>query len=79
MRSRHTAQDAASSRAAIERWRRERLIATGFGSELAEELASDRRVDLHAVLELIDRGCPPELAARILAPLDPLPTRHAPL
>jgi hypothetical protein len=33
-------------------------------------LANDRRFDLHAVLELVDRGCPPELAARILAPLN---------
>ncbi|WP_344257069.1 hypothetical protein [Terrabacter carboxydivorans] len=28
------------------------------------------RVDLHALLELVDAGCPPELAARILSPLD---------
>jgi hypothetical protein len=27
-------------------------------------------VDLHQLLELVDRGCPPELAVRILAPLD---------
>jgi len=25
---------------------------------------------VHAVLDLVDRGCPAELAARILAPLD---------
>jgi hypothetical protein len=24
---------------------------------------------VHAILELIDRGCPPELAARIVAPI----------
>jgi hypothetical protein len=35
---------------------------------LAEALAHDRRIDLHAMLELVDRGCPPILAARILAP-----------
>jgi hypothetical protein len=28
-------------------------------------------MDLHALLELVDRGCPPALAARILAPLEP--------
>jgi hypothetical protein len=33
-------------------------------------LARDPRTDLHALLELVDRGCRPELAARILAPLD---------
>jgi hypothetical protein len=27
-------------------------------------------LDLHALIELIERGCPPGLAARILAPLD---------
>jgi hypothetical protein len=27
-------------------------------------------MDLHALIELIERGCPPELAARILAPLE---------
>ena len=26
--------------------------------------------DLHALIELVERGCPPELAVRILAPLD---------
>lgn len=51
-------------------WRRRRLLRAGFDAPLAERLAADSRFDLHAVLELIDRGCPPELAARILAPLD---------
>jgi hypothetical protein len=27
-------------------------------------------VDLHALVKLVERGCPPPLAARILAPLD---------
>jgi Glu-tRNA(Gln) amidotransferase subunit E-like FAD-binding protein len=53
-----------------ERWRRDRLTAAGFPPELARQLAADRRVDLHAMLELVDRGCPPELAARILAPVE---------
>jgi hypothetical protein len=33
-------------------------------------LAQNRAIDVHAVLDLVDRGCPAELAARILAPLD---------
>jgi len=49
-------------------WRTERLLAAGFETELAGSLAEDGAVDLHAVLELVDRGCPPELAARIHAP-----------
>jgi hypothetical protein len=51
-------------------WRRRRLLAAGFAPGLATELAEDRSIDLHAVLELVDRGCPPDLATRILAPLD---------
>ena len=51
-------------------WRRGRLIAAGFTSDLAGRLATDCGIDLHSVLELIDRGCPPELAARIITPLD---------
>jgi hypothetical protein len=55
---------------AIVVWRRGRLLEAGFVPVLAAELAEDSRVDLHAVFDLIDRGCPPDLAARILAPLD---------
>jgi hypothetical protein len=52
-------------------WRRERLLAGGFKPGLATQLANDHRVDLHSLLELVDRGCPHKLAARILAPLEP--------
>jgi hypothetical protein len=51
-------------------WRVRRLTAAGFDPPLARRLASDCAVDLHALLELRDRGCPPALAARITAPLD---------
>ena len=51
-------------------WRTKRLRAAGFGDELAQRIAADCAYDLHAVLELIDRGCPAKLALRILAPLD---------
>jgi hypothetical protein len=54
----------------IAAWRRALLLVAGFPVRAAAELAEDSRVDLHAVLELIDRGCPPVLAARIVAPLD---------
>lgn len=54
-------------------WRRCRLLETGFAPELAEGIAYDRRIDLHALLGLIDRGCPPALAARILAPFESSP------
>ena len=50
-------------------WRRCRLIEAGVSDWLASRLAADREVDLHALLELVDRGCPPDLAARILSPI----------
>ncbi|MGH2872376.1 MAG: hypothetical protein ACRDL5_07915 [Solirubrobacteraceae bacterium] len=50
-------------------WRVERLRAAGFSEADCERLADDCRYDLHALLDLTDRGCTPELAARILAPL----------
>ena len=51
-------------------WRRGQLLAAGFELPVAETVASDCRVDLHALIELVERGCPPGLAARILAPLE---------
>ena len=55
---------------AVVAWRTGRLRAAGFSRALADSLARDCAYDLHAVLELVDRGCRPDLAARILAPLD---------
>jgi hypothetical protein len=54
----------------VERWRSSCLRAAGFPAELARELGDDCRYDVHALIELAERGCPPELAARILTPLD---------
>ena len=51
-------------------WRAERLIEAGLPRDAARTVAADGGYDLHAVLELVDRGCPVELALRILAPLD---------
>jgi hypothetical protein len=39
-------------------------------TELAKALSRDCDLDLHALIELVERGCPAPLAARILAPLD---------
>jgi hypothetical protein len=58
-------------------WRARRLQAAGFDHRLALCLASDNRIDLHALLELTDRGCPPDLAARIMAPLTDVPPDDA--
>jgi hypothetical protein len=51
-------------------WRVDRLRAAGFDRRLARRVALDGRYDLHALLDLVDRGCRPALAIRILAPLE---------
>jgi hypothetical protein len=54
----------------VGRWRREQLVHSGFPPQLANQLARDRRYDLHALIELVERGCAVELAVRIMAPLE---------
>lgn len=54
----------------VVRWRRDQLVGSGFPLPLAARLARDPRYDLHALIELVERGCPPALATRIVAPLD---------
>ena len=51
-------------------WRRAQLLRSGFPQRLAAEVARDGRYDLHRLIELVERGCSPELALRILAPLE---------
>jgi hypothetical protein len=51
-------------------WRRDQLAASGFPPALAGRIATDARYDLHALIELVERGCLPELAVRILAPVE---------
>ncbi len=51
-------------------WRREQLLESGFPRSLAARVARDPHFDLHALIELSERTCPPELAVRILAPLE---------
>ena len=63
-------QDPAGVRARWANWRAQRLQSAGFPADVAERLAGDDELDLHELLELVDRGCPPHLAARILAPLE---------
>jgi hypothetical protein len=51
-------------------WRREQLLQAGLPLALAASVALIPHYDVHEVLRLIRRGCPPELAVQILAPLD---------
>lgn len=60
----------AAPRDRVTAWREERLLRTGVDPRLAAAIAADCAIDLHAMIDLIERGCPPRLAARILAPLD---------
>jgi hypothetical protein len=57
-----------SERHCVVTWRRARLLAGGFPLSLATTVAHDPRFDLHALIELVERGCPPRLAVRILTP-----------
>ena len=54
-------------------WRALCLRNAGFEPSEASRLACNTEFDLHALLELIDRGCRPDLAVRIVAPLDSEP------
>jgi hypothetical protein len=51
-------------------WRKLQLQQAGFPPLLAEQIGRDARYDVHALIELAERGCDPALAARILAPLE---------
>ena len=50
----------------INRWRAEELERAGYDARAAGRLAARHDVDLHRAVELIERGCPPELALDIL-------------
>ena len=50
----------------VERWRTDELIRVGFEPEAATVLAAEPEVDLHHAIELVEHGCPPDLALRIL-------------
>ena len=50
----------------VERWRAGVLMRAGFEGEHAFELAERHDVDLHEATSLVARGCPSELAVRIL-------------
>ncbi|HYX86897.1 MAG TPA: hypothetical protein VE777_18155 [Gaiellales bacterium] len=49
-------------------WRLRKLRAAGVDADTAWAVASNCAVDLHAVLDLIERGCDPALAVRIAVP-----------
>jgi hypothetical protein len=48
------------------RWRLSQLTRSGYPLEEAVAVATRLDIDLHRASGLVDRGCPPELALRIL-------------
>jgi hypothetical protein len=50
----------------VERWRAEELERAGYSEDVAAELAMRNDVDLHYAIELLRKGCSPQLAADIL-------------
>ncbi|HEU0193417.1 MAG TPA: hypothetical protein VFQ71_04420 [Gaiellales bacterium] len=51
--------------AEVEAWRLHVLLQAGYPLRVAERLAKSR-ADLHVAVEILDRGCTPHMAARIL-------------
>ena len=50
----------------IERWRAEELERAGYEPRAAGRLAVRQDVDLHSAIDLLQRGCPKDLALKIL-------------
>ena len=50
----------------IEGWRAEELKRAGYERRAAAELAARHDVDLHLAVDLVRRGCPQNVALRIL-------------
>jgi len=50
----------------IEAWRAEALERAGYGAAAAAEVAVRQDIDLHLATDLLERGCPADIALRIL-------------
>ena len=50
----------------IELWRTQELERAGYSHRAAGRLAARQDIDLHQAVRLLERGCAPELALRIL-------------
>jgi hypothetical protein len=50
----------------VERWRQDELERAGFPPRDAATLAARTDVDLHCAVQLLERGCPQDLALKIL-------------
>jgi hypothetical protein len=52
----------------VVQWRRAQLVHAGLPRLLAARVARDERYDLHELIALVEQGCDPALAVRILEP-----------
>jgi hypothetical protein len=50
----------------VERWRAEALVRSGYDPVAAAGIAARLDIDLHTAIDLVERGCPADLAVRIL-------------
>jgi hypothetical protein len=50
----------------VERWRAAVLERAGYPHEASARIAARHDVDLHRAVQLLERGCSPELALKIL-------------
>ena len=50
----------------VEHWRAAELVRAGYPAEAAARIAARHDVDLHRAVQLLERGCSPELALKIL-------------
>lgn len=60
----------------VDRWRHEQFVQMGFSGSAAV-LLNEWGADLHYARKLVNDGCPPHLAMRILRPLDDHPAYNA--
>jgi hypothetical protein len=66
MEEMQTLEPLQDERAKVQGWRLHVLVEAGYPIDLAERIASDGDVDLHDAVELLESGCSPDTAARIL-------------
>jgi hypothetical protein len=50
----------------VERWRADELIRAGYDPDSAAKLAARHDVDIRRAAQMLEQGCPPELALQIL-------------
>jgi hypothetical protein len=50
----------------VTRWRACELLRAGYDPDAAATLAEHSEIDLHFALELVERGCSPAVATKIL-------------